>query len=79
MALYGRYGDAVINVYNPNARDEENLQAMTAEVYRQGPRNVSKHCMTAEEYKKLNNYSHYRIYKSGKIYSEFVNRYIKST
>ena len=54
LALYGRYGDAVINVYNPNARDEENLQAMTAEVYRQGPRNVSKHCMTAEEYKKLN-------------------------
>ena len=24
---------------------------MIAEIYNQGPRNVSKHCMTAEEYK----------------------------
>lgn len=54
LALYGKYGDAVIRAYNPNASDEENLQAMTAEVYKQGPRNVSKHCMTIEEYQKLN-------------------------
>lgn len=27
---------------------------MIAEIYNQGPRNVSKHCMTAEEYKTLN-------------------------
>ena len=32
-----------------------------------------------EGYKKLKNYSHYRIYKDGKIYSEFVNRFITST
>lgn len=32
-----------------------------------------------EEYKKITNYSHYRVYKNGKIYSEFVNRYITPT
>ena len=26
-----------------------------------------------EEYKKINNFSHYRIYNNGKIYSEFMN------
>ena len=58
LALRGKENRLVISVvYAPRIntfRDEENLQAMTAEVYRQGPRNVSKHCMTAEEYKKLN-------------------------
>lgn len=32
-----------------------------------------------EEYKKLNNYSHYRIFSNGKIYSEFINKFITST
>lgn len=32
-----------------------------------------------EEYKKIKHYSHYRIYNNGKIYSEFVNRFITPT
>lgn len=32
-----------------------------------------------EEYKKLANYSNYRIYPDGRIYSEFVNRFITAT
>ena len=32
-----------------------------------------------EEYKKITNYSHYRIYSDGRIYSEFVNRFITPT
>lgn len=31
------------------------------------------------EYKKLANYSNYRIYPDGRIYSEFVNRFITAT
>lgn len=33
----------------------------------------------AEQYKKIKGYSHYRIYKNGRIYSEFINRYITPT
>lgn len=33
----------------------------------------------AEQYKKIKGYSHYRIYKNGRIYSEFINRYINPT
>lgn len=32
-----------------------------------------------EEYKKITNYSHYRIYNNGKVYSEFINRFITPT
>lgn len=32
-----------------------------------------------EEYKKIKNFSHYRIYNTGKIYSEFINRFITPT
>lgn len=32
-----------------------------------------------EEFRKLNNYSHYRIYPDGRIYSEFINRFITPT
>ena len=32
-----------------------------------------------EEYKKINNFSHYRIYNDGKIYSEFINKFITPT
>lgn len=32
-----------------------------------------------EEFKKIKGYSHYRIYNNGKIYSEFINRYITPT
>ena len=32
-----------------------------------------------EEYKKIKNYSHYRIYSNGTIYSEFINRFITPT
>lgn len=32
-----------------------------------------------KEYRKLANYSNYRIYPDGRIYSEFVNRFITST
>lgn len=32
-----------------------------------------------EQYKKIKGYSHYRIYKNGRIYSEFINRYITPT
>lgn len=32
-----------------------------------------------EEYRKLNNYSNYRIYSDGRIYSEFIHRFIKAT
>ena len=32
-----------------------------------------------EEYRKLANYSNYRIYPDGRIYSEFVNRFITAT
>lgn len=31
------------------------------------------------EYRKLANYSKYRIYPDGRIYSEFINRFIKAT
>ena len=54
LNLYKNPGDAVIRAYNPNYSDADNLSAMIAEIYNQGPRNVSKHCMTAEEYKTLN-------------------------
>ena len=54
LNLYANPGDAVIRAYNPNYSDADNLSAMIAEIYNQGPRNVSKHCMTAEEYKTLN-------------------------
>lgn len=32
-----------------------------------------------EQFKKIKGYSHYRIYNNGKIYSEFINRYITPT
>lgn len=32
-----------------------------------------------EEFRKLNNYSNYRIYPDGRIYSEFINRFISPT
>lgn len=32
-----------------------------------------------EEYRKLSNYSNYRIYPDGRVYSEFINRFIKAT
>ena len=32
-----------------------------------------------EEYRRLANYSNYRIYPDGRIYSEFVNRFISAT
>lgn len=32
-----------------------------------------------EQFKKIKGYSHYRIYSNGRIYSEFVNRYITPT
>lgn len=32
-----------------------------------------------EQFKKIKGYSHYRIYSNGKIYSEFINRYITPT
>lgn len=32
-----------------------------------------------EEFRKLNNYSHYRIYPDGRIYSEFINRFVTPT
>lgn len=32
-----------------------------------------------EEYRKLANYSKYRIYPDGRIYSEFINRFITAT
>lgn len=32
-----------------------------------------------EEYRKLANYSKYRIYPDGRIYSEYVNKFIKAT
>ena len=30
-----------------------------------------------EEYKKLKDFSNYRIYSNGKIYSEFINKFIR--
>lgn len=32
-----------------------------------------------EQFKKIKGYSHYRIYRNGRIYSEFINKYITST
>lgn len=32
-----------------------------------------------EKFKKIKGYSHYRIYDNGRIYSEFINRYITPT
>ena len=32
-----------------------------------------------EEYRKLANYSNYRIYPDGRIYSEFINRFVTAT
>lgn len=32
-----------------------------------------------EEYKKIDGFSHYRIYPDGRIYSEFINRFITPT
>lgn len=32
-----------------------------------------------EEYKKIQNYSHYRIYNDGRVYSEFINKFITPT
>lgn len=32
-----------------------------------------------EQFKKIKGYSHYRIYSNGRIYSEFINRYITPT
>lgn len=54
LKLYANPGDAVIRAYNPKCSDAENLAAMIAEIYNQGPRKISKHCLSAEEYRKLN-------------------------
>lgn len=32
-----------------------------------------------EEFKKIKGFSHYKIYNDGRIYSEFINKYITST
>lgn len=32
-----------------------------------------------EQFKKIKGYSHYRVYSNGRIYSEFINRYITPT
>lgn len=42
--IYGSYGDQVIDVYNRNRNDSENLSAMIAKIYELGPFNVSHHC-----------------------------------
>lgn len=58
--MYAKAGAAVIKVYNPNYSDAKNLEAMIKEIENQGPRHVSKHCMTPEQYKKLNVIDIYR-------------------
>lgn len=32
-----------------------------------------------EQFKKIKGFSHYRIYSNGRIYSEFINKYITPT
>ncbi len=44
IRLYANPGDNVIRVYNPNLSDEQNLAAMIAQIYKEGPGNVSHHC-----------------------------------
>ncbi len=67
----------MINVYNPNCSDTENLAAMIAEIYNQGPRRISKHCMDAEEYKKLNvmDISRRQMKNVNDFVAELKNRY----
>lgn len=75
--LYGKPGKAVVSVYNPNASDSENVATMTAEIYAQGPRRVSKHCMDAADYAKLNviDISRTRIKNYNKFIAELSERY----
>lgn len=44
IRIYAESGEIVINVYNENSSDEENLRNMIAKIYEVGPSNVSKHC-----------------------------------
>ena len=45
-ALYGSYGDRVIDVYEQNADrpEQEVIELMTAKINELGPSNVSRHC-----------------------------------
>ena len=43
-AIYASPGDQVIDVYNPNESDENNIASMTAKIYEVGPSKVSRHC-----------------------------------
>ena len=52
--IYGKYGDKVIDVYRKNVSDAENIAAMAAKIKEVGPRNVSHHCFTKEEFDRQN-------------------------
>ena len=56
IKIYADDGDKVIRVYDENKTYDENLSAMTAKIYEVGPYNVSKHCASAEDLKKLNTF-----------------------
>lgn len=56
IKIYADAGDKVIRVYDKNKKPEENLKAMIEKIYEVGPYNVSKHCASAEDLKKLNTF-----------------------
>lgn len=53
-SVYGKYGDQVLDTYNPNNSDNTNLMNMTSKIYELGPQNVSHHCLSSDEQKRLN-------------------------
>lgn len=44
LNTYKAPGDSVVNTYDPTKSRDENIAAMTTEINKQGPGNVSKHC-----------------------------------
>ncbi len=52
--IYGVNGDKVLDVYRSGVSDAENVAAMAAKIKEVGPRNVSHHCFTTEEFEQKN-------------------------
>ena len=47
---YKYEGQQVLNAYNPNLSDEENVRRMTQKINEVGPHRVSRHCVASTDY-----------------------------
>lgn len=56
LKLYAWAGQQVVNAYDEDADEDDNIDAMTAKIYEllKAGKRVSKHCVSEDDYEKLN-------------------------